>query len=742
MAKTYIGYAQREKETNVNWGAVATGFTDLLNEQRKTKEDNEAADALATEQLATTLQNSPEGGDRESSDYILDYVNNASNYNLMLKRQLDSGNMSRKQFTTLTQNLTNGTAQIVAITNKYNSYLQNQEKRMKEATDIGGQAAQDVWNAGKVQSFADFRDNAAFIDPTTMKVSQGKLVDKVVDGKTIRVMSENTGDFTQVSTMLGWMGQEIDKFDLNKAIDDTYKTLAPSYQTNMLDGSIKDDIRNNPKFEDAVNKKLGAYLNDPRAVASILADYAGMSEKGGKNGSPAPWEFTDDVKRENNPDSIYLTPDSAGNYNIDLKSKQGIYLKEQALDYMKSQLDLKIPKKTTKAPGYTPPKFNQDYQDYLENNRETKDATKNFMNLKNTSGDAFKSAANFFINKSMDDGSIIQNIEQNDNGLTITTLDANNNTKTFPINFGEDNQIEQYLNQGIGLIGTSSSNILNLYPRGENASESDNNIFETTFGGSRPKQRDTNGNIIPINTENRGVVTTDIPYNETTVEFTKGNKTADISPLTLLEQSTSLNSADSQANNIEAILRQSNPNQSTLKELGSVVAMSKDYGADVDGKLIEIYYPKLMSGPIYVDSKKPGQIDRSLQLIYNAINKNENLEPLNFKAALGDLYNSQEDIYKVRTKEEGFPTSGVNEREVIWNAGRGRLIKGGDVVEQQKEEVKEIISTVAPKEIKGYVFGESPMIQNIKKANPDLSYKEQITLWQEARKHFIKNAKN
>ena len=123
-------------------------------------------------------------------------------YNLMLKRQLDSGNMSRKQFTTLTQNLTNGTAQIVAITKKYNGYLQNQEKRMKEATDVGGQAAQDIWNAGKVQSFADFRDNAAFIDPTTMKVSQGKLVDKVVGGKTIRVMSENTGDFTQVRKLL------------------------------------------------------------------------------------------------------------------------------------------------------------------------------------------------------------------------------------------------------------------------------------------------------------------------------------------------------------------------------------------------------------------------------------------------------------------------------------------------------------------------------------------------------------
>ena len=147
--------------------------------------------------------------------------------------------------------------------------------------------------------FADFRDNAAFIDPTTMKVSQGKLVDKVVDGKTIRVMSDNTADFTQVSTMLGWMGQEIDKFDLTKAIDDTYKTLAPSYQTNMPDGSIKDDVRKMPGFQKAVNGKLKSYLNDPRNVASVLADYAQMAPKGGTDGTPAPWEFTDDVKKAN-----------------------------------------------------------------------------------------------------------------------------------------------------------------------------------------------------------------------------------------------------------------------------------------------------------------------------------------------------------------------------------------------------------------------------------------------------------
>ena len=373
MAKTYIGYAQREKETNVNWGAVATGFTDLLNEQRKTKEENEAADALATQELATTLQNSPEGGDRESSDYILDYVNNASNYNLMLKRQLDAGNMSRKQFTTLTQNLTNGTAQIVAITKKYNTYL----------------------------------------------------VDKVVDGKTIRVMSDNTADFTQVSTMLGWMGQEIDKFDLTKAIDDTYKTLAPSYQTNMPDGSIKDDVRKMPGFQKAVNGKLKSYLNDPRNVASVLADYAQMAPKGGTDGAPAPWEFTDDVKKANNKNAIYLTPDSSGNYNIDLDSKQGQYLQEQALEYMNSQLELKIPRKTTAAASTG---FDKESSEYRQKTLSIADNTYNWMRLKNAKNiEQFDAAKKNLMLRSRQDKNMVDitAINMDDGNLKMTYFDPN-----------------------------------------------------------------------------------------------------------------------------------------------------------------------------------------------------------------------------------------------------------------------------------------------------------------------------
>ena len=722
MAKTYIGYAQREKETNVNWGAVATGFTDLLNEQRKTKEDNEAADALATEQLATTLQNSPEGGDRESSDYILDYVNNASNYNLMLKRQLDSGNMSRKQFTTLTQNLTNGTAQIVAITKKYNGYLQNQEKRMKEATDVGGQAAQDIWNAGKVQSFADFRDNAAFIDPTTMKVSQGKLVDKVVDGKTIRVMSENTGDFTQVSTMLGWMGQEIDKFDLNKAIDDTYKTLAPSYQTNADDGSVKDDIRNNPKFEEAVNKKLGAYLNDPRNVASILADYAGMSEKGGKNGSPAPWEFTDDVKRENNPDSIYLTPDSAGNYNIDLKSKQGIYLKEQALDYMKSQLDLKIPKKTT---AKTSQGFDKNAADYQTETLTISDNSTNWMALKNADNiERFDAAKKNLMLRSRQDKNMtdITAINQSGGFLNITYFDPNTNqSTTLPISMSGSNL--DFLNQGETFIGASYSEV--------NQRLGKEKMLQLLSGERAPGE---GGEPVDFKTPNEEEV--DIPYSSLTIP----NSNLDKAPYSLqnyLNNATNITNISDETDATvfavnEIFTKQTNPNKA-LKMKGMTVRNLSQTGVPtMGGKLFELYLPEVMTAPIFLDAESPSTTNAVVREIYNAINEGKTITPRNLQKALGgEMYRKQESIIMNLKKKQEISS------DIEWNDGMGKKQDNTTI------DIVDVISTVEPDQIPGYVIGTKPTVPAIYKALLEKGLVENKTdklifkLYNEANKHHL-----
>ena len=71
----------------------------------------------------------------------------------------------------------------------------------------------------------------------------------IIDGKKVRALSSNTADFQQVSTMLGWMGQKTDKFDVNAAINSSFKMLAPAYQLNKDDGTIRDDVRQNPNVD-------------------------------------------------------------------------------------------------------------------------------------------------------------------------------------------------------------------------------------------------------------------------------------------------------------------------------------------------------------------------------------------------------------------------------------------------------------------------------------------------------------
>lgn len=705
MAKTYIGYAQREAETNVNWGAVATQFSDMLSEQQKLKEENEAADALVTQELATQLQSAPEGGDQESSDYILDYVNNASNYNLMLKRNLDNGSISRKQFTKLSQNLSNGTAQIIAIANKYNGYLEEQQKRLEEDKLSG----KDEWAAGKVQSFNDFRTTAAFIDPVTMKVSNGKLVTRKVNGKTVRSLSTNTADFQQVSTMLGWMGQKTDKFDVNAAINSSYKMLAPAYQTNRDDGTIRDDIRQNPGFKDASKKQLMSYLSTPDNVGSILYDFARMSPDG------TPWEFTDDVNKENNKNAIYMKPDDAGVYNIDLESKQGKYLQEEAYKVLSAQLDLKIPRKTTSKP--TGNKFDKDAAAYNDETIQIFDAASNWMNLKNAqSKAAFASAKNNIIAESRtnDDMLDISNISQKGDVLTVTYFDKNTNREqTLPITMSGSN--EDFLKQGTFIIGSSVNEMRRRLDKN----------FNKLISGERMMGQDN----MFVNFDSPGVIETDIPYNALQIGVVDDKNEA--KNISLNEYITNIDTyvegdgAEALSFGLNEIFaKQTNPNKS--KNLKGLIIDK------VDNNVLEVYLPEVMTAPVYLEVDEPSVTNAVVREIYNALNEDGKVTPRQLSRMLGKQYLKQEKFINDRKAANKLDPN------VQWNDGMGR--------EQQDSRIKvtdEIVLTEEPENILGYTLGEPPSLTAIKKAyeeaNDPKDYATYMQLFNEARKHYKAN---
>ena len=704
MAKTYIGYAQREAETNVNWGAVATQFSDMLSEQQKLKEENEAADALVTQELATQLQSAPEGGDQESSDYILDYVNNASNYNLMLKRNLDNGSISRKQFTKLSQNLSNGTAQIIAIANKYNGYLEEQQKRLEEDKLSG----KDGWAAGKVQSFNDFRTTAAFIDPVTMKVSNGKLVTKEVDGKKVRALSSNTADFQQVSTMLGWMGQKTDKFDVNAAINSSFKMLAPAYQLNKDDGTIRDDVRQNPKFKDASKKQLMSYLSTPDNVGSILYDFARMSPEG------IPWEFTDDEKKEKNKNAIYMKPDDAGVYNIDLESEQGKYLQEEAYKVLAAQLDLKIPRKTTGKPSGN--KFDKDAAAYNDETVQIFDAAQNWMNLKNAKSDAaFASAKNNIIAESRTNDKMldITNISQSGDDLTVSYYDKNTKQNlTLPISMAGDNV--DFLNQGSFIIGSSVN---------EMRTRLDKN-FNKLISGQRMMGQDNQ--YVDLNSP--GITETDIPYNALQIEVGSGDAAKNISLnkyITNIDDYVEGDGADALSFGLNEIFaKQTNPNKSkNLKGL----TIDK-----VENNVLEVYLPEVMTAPVYLEVDEPATTNAVVREIYNALNEDAKITPRQLSRMLGKQYSKQEKFIINRKADNKLDPN------VQWNDGLGR--------QQEDTRVKvtdAVVLTEEPENILGYTLGKAPTLIEIKRAyeaaNDPKEYNEYMQLFNEAKKHYNAN---
>ena len=712
MAKTYIGYAQREAETNVNWGAVATQFTDMLTEQQKLKEENSAADALVTQDLATQLQNAPEGGDQESSDYILDYVNNASNYNLMLKRNLDNGNMNRKQFTKLSQNLSNGTAQIIAISKKYNSYLEEQQKRLEEDKLSG----KDGWAAGKVQSFNDFRTTAAFIDPVTMKVSNGKLVKKTVGNKTVRSLSTNTADFQQVSTMLGWMGQKTDKFDVNAAIESSYKMLAPTYQANMADGTIQDNVRNSPQFKNATKKQLMSYLSTPDNVGSILYDFARMAPDG------TPWEFTDDEKKSKNKNSIYMKPNDSGVYNIDLESKQGKYLQQEAFKVLNAQLDLKIPKKTTSKPAGA---FDKDAAAYANETAQIFDAASNWMNLRNAvDTPGFVAAKNSIIAESRTNDKMldITNIEQAGDDLIVTYFDKNTKqNNTIPISMSGDNK--DFLNQGSFIIGSTVNQL---------RSRLDKN-FNRLISGERLEGE--GGEYVDFNSP--GISETDIPYNALQIGVGTGDDAKNISLndyITNIDEYVEGDGADALSFGLNEIFaKQTNPNKSkNLK--GLIIDKLED-------NVLEIYLPEVMTAPVYLEVDEPSTTNAVVREIYNALNEDGKITPRQLSRMLGKQYSKQEQFIIDRKKANKLDPN------VQWNDGMGRQQE--DTRVKVTEEI--IISTEEPSEILGYTFGEYPSINSIRKAYKDSKDEKKRALagdfglmqqyFLEAKKHYEDNKK-
>lgn len=330
---SYYKYAERDASNQVNWSEITSNMVKSLKDAETIRESKRQAINDATAELGTTLSEAPQGEHKGLNEFAMTYANNAQQMRLMQDKLLKSGQLSLKDYNIGRANLTEGTTQLFSLGKKYQAVYADRMKKFQDGTT----SQLDADMLARLEGFANFSNHEAYINPTNGQVSMGKLVDKTIDGKTVKTMDKTPGSFTTIQQLNFSLGQEIQKYQMN-GLDAEVKKFAKTYLTTDGPYQTLDDIRQMPEYDKMVNDIVSSQLVMPNSVGSILKDYIGGYD-------------TVFNKKDQGDKSILMVEDprqpGSGRMIMDVTSKEGKKHKEVAEEYLKRQIEKQLGRKET-----------------------------------------------------------------------------------------------------------------------------------------------------------------------------------------------------------------------------------------------------------------------------------------------------------------------------------------------------------------------------------------------------------
>ena len=330
---TYYKYAERDASNQVNWAEITSNMVNSLKEVEAIRESKRQAINDATAELGTTLSEAPQGDHRGLNEFAMTYANNAQQMRLMQDQLLKSGQLKLRDYNIGRANLTQGTTQLFNLGKKYQAIYSDRMKKFQDGTT----SQLDADMLSRLEGFANFSNNEAYINPTNGLVSIGKLTEKDIDGKKVITMDRTPGSFTTVQQLNFSLSQEILKYQLDN-LDAEVDKFADTYLT--TDGLYRtiDDVRQMKDFDLMVNDMVQTQVQIPNGVASILKDYVG-----GYN--------TVFNKEDQDENSILMIEDpsqpGSGKMIMDVTSEMGKKQKAKAEEFLRRHIDKQLGRKET-----------------------------------------------------------------------------------------------------------------------------------------------------------------------------------------------------------------------------------------------------------------------------------------------------------------------------------------------------------------------------------------------------------
>jgi hypothetical protein len=351
---TKFGYVRREATNQLDWGAIATQFTSIINEEGKVRAKRKAEIDRASREMAETLENAPTGEYVDGNQFALDYANDAQQLLLTQDRLLKQGILKPRDYAVVRANLNSSNKSMFKLGQAYQDAYKEKMERMNSDDPATRSQALEPWKMQTAEGLYNIRNSKALINPANGMVSIGLWK----DGK----MDTDPSSYQTVPELMGNLAGKYDYFDVRKSVNTAVEDLGmidemalelAGYQGG-LDRVLKTSSQGGKYSKD--NKILNDYrewteytaegmMSNPFNITSILTN----ENLRASNGEQFTFTYESDPEKRK-PNEIYLdrTTNMGGEPKF-TKDQEG-KVKEAIIQRLNNSVDKKITASTSRVP--------------------------------------------------------------------------------------------------------------------------------------------------------------------------------------------------------------------------------------------------------------------------------------------------------------------------------------------------------------------------------------------------------
>lgn len=281
-------YVERNADSQINWAEVGREASGMLLEVNRVREEKKEAYNQATREEMNNLMNTPQGENQDANGFINNYAHDMIEQMKIDEDLFKRGMLKERDYTLKRQNNMDGTKSLFEIQKLY----QQKHKEKMDGVMSGKLQAMNIFNMGMVEGYGDFNNSKATINPADGTVGIGLMENKIIDGKSVRVLSKN---IAPVNVIRGKILHDVPTFNVDKATTDTVANFGSRkdflYDAASVSGAgtitelmgpdflaTKESPSTNKIVSDmniAINDQVDSFFSNPYNLSSVMTENLG-----------------------------------------------------------------------------------------------------------------------------------------------------------------------------------------------------------------------------------------------------------------------------------------------------------------------------------------------------------------------------------------------------------------------------------------------------------------------------------